>query len=124
VDTDANHAADTGSRRSDRWAAEPTSPSRNPWPPLAAVLVLAAYGLAAVVVSAARGSFELSDGMAKGVIAATPGLAALGSVVAFVGTRRPRLRALGWVVVVLGAILVLVSIAAVAWVLLAFRSFD
>jgi hypothetical protein len=91
---------------------------------VAALVVLAAYALAGLIVVAVRGSIELSDDAAKLVIACVPVLAGLGSVLGFIGARRSSMRALGWVVVVLGGVLVVVSVAAVAWVLLAFRSFD
>jgi hypothetical protein len=122
---DAEHAApgDADRRRSDRWATGSPVRSHNWWVPVASLLVLAAYGLAALIVAAVRDSLELPDEAAKLVIACVPALAGLGSVAGFVGSRRSSLRALAWVVVVLGAVLVVVSIAAVVWVLLAFRTF-
>ena len=111
-------------RRGDRWAGDSPDGVRNWWVPVGGVLLLAAYGLATVIVLAVRGSLDLSDQLAKTVIGCTPALAALGAVCGFIGARRGTLRALAWIVVVLGAILVVVSIAAVAWILLAFRGFD
>jgi hypothetical protein len=119
----ADMSTETELRRSARWASAPGS-SRSWWVPLGAVLVVGAYALATLIVLAVRGSLDLSDDLAKGVIGCTPALAALGAVFGFVGTRRGTLRGLAWIVVVLGAILALVSVAAVASVLLALRSFE
>jgi hypothetical protein len=111
-------------RRSDRWSSEASRPERNGWVVLGTILVLAGYGLAFAVVSAARGSFDLPDDAAKALVAATPAVAGLGSALAFVATRRSSLRPLSWIVVVVGTILVLATIAVVAWLLLALRSFE
>ncbi|MGZ4125032.1 MAG: hypothetical protein ACXVQU_05700 [Actinomycetota bacterium] len=115
---------DTSARRSDRWSSAPDTGSGTLWVVTGAVLVLGGYALALLVVSAARDALDLSDEVGKVLLAATPALAGLGAVLAFVGTRRGSFRLVGWLVVVLGAALVLVSIAAVAWLLLVLRSFD
>ncbi len=114
---------ETQARRSDRWAAEPER-TRNWLVPLGAALVLTGYALAAVVGAAAARSLSLPDGAEIALVAAVPSIAALGSTLALVGARRLTLRALGWVVFAVGLLLVLASIAAVTWVLLALRSFS
>src|SRR5829696_1084517 len=108
-------------RRRDRWSSESPAPERNAWLLMGALLVVAAYGLAFVVASAAQGSIELSDDAGKALVAATPAVAALGSVLSLVATRRSSLRVLSWIVAVVGLLLVLATIAVVAWVLLALR---
>ena len=125
TDTQATDTrAESALRRSDRWSSEPAGAHRNWWVPVGAVLVLAGYGLAALVVRAALGEMELSDEAGKVLVAAAPAAAALGTALAFVGTRRTTLRVLAWIVLAVGLVLVLASIAAVAWVLLALRDFS
>jgi hypothetical protein len=89
-----------------------------------AVLVLAAYALAFVVISAARGDLDLSDELSKILLGVAPALGALGAVLGFIGTRRSSLRGLGWVVFVVGLVLVLATLAAIVWLMLVLRSFD
>ncbi len=91
---------------------------------MGAVLVLAAYGLAAAVVSVARGTIELSDDLGKLLLGLSPALGGLGAVFGFVGARRSSLRGLGWVVFVVGLLLVLATIAAIVWLMLVLRSFE
>jgi len=110
-------------RRRDHWSSESPAPQRNAWLLMGALLVVTAYGLAFLVVSAAQGSIELSDDAGKALVAATPAVAALGSVLSLVATRRSSLRVLSWIVAVVGLLLVLATIAVVAWVLLALRGF-
>jgi hypothetical protein len=114
----------SAARRADRWASEAPAGGRNWWVVVGAILVLAAYGLAAAVVSAARGTVDLSDDLGKLLLGLTPALAALGAVFGFIGTRRSTLRGLGWVVFVVGLLLVLATIAGIVWLMLVLRSFD
>ncbi len=111
-------------RRADRWSSEPPVRGRNWWVVVGALLVLAAYGLAVVVVSAARGELDLSDDLGKIFLGLTPALGGLGAVFGLVGTRHSSLRGLGWVVFVVGLLLVLATIAAIVWLMLVLRSFD
>jgi len=114
----------SGVRRSDRWSSESPERGGNGWVLLGSLLVVAGYGFAIVVVSAARGSIDVSDQVAKALVATTPALAALGAALGVVGTRRSSLRGLAWVVVALGLVLVLATLAAIAWLLLVLRSFE
>jgi hypothetical protein len=54
----------------------------------------------------------------------SPALGGLGAVFGFVGARRSSLRGLGWVVFVVGLLLVLATIAAIVWLMLVLRSFE
>jgi len=124
AEAEARADAPSGVRRSDRWSSEPPERRANGWVLLGSLLVVGGYGLAIVVVSAARGSIDVSDELAKGLVATAPALAALGAAIGFIGTRRSSLRGLAWVVVAVGLVLVLATIAAIAWLLLVLRSFE
>jgi hypothetical protein len=124
MDTDADTQPESGARRSDRWAAETAEPSGGGWAIAAVVLVLAGYGVAALVVAALEGSIDVGDDLALVLVAVAPSLGALGLGSGIVGARRRSLRWLAWIGIVLGALLVLATIAAVTAVVLAMRSFS
>jgi hypothetical protein len=109
---------ETQVQRSDRWAVE-SRRSRNWWPAVAAVLVAAGYVVAVLVAASARGSFELSDDAQVALVGTAPSLGVLGALLAFVGTRRTRLVAVSWLVLVLGVLLVVASLGVLAMILMA-----
>lgn len=109
---------ETQVQRSDRWAVE-SRRSRNWWAAVAAVLVAAGYAVAVLVAASARGSFELSDDAQVALVGTAPSLGVIGALLAFVGTRRTTLRLLSWLVFVLAAMLLAVTLVLLAMVLLA-----
>jgi hypothetical protein len=109
---------DVATHRADRWTAEPRR-SRNWWTVVAAVCVLAAYAAAAVAAASVRGSIALTDDAQVALVGASPSLGIAGVLLALVGTRRTTLRAFSWLVLALGALLVVVAVALLATVLLA-----
>jgi hypothetical protein len=115
---------ETSSRRSDRWAAEPTEPRPNWWAILGVVAVLAGYAVAALVAAIVKDAVDVGDDVGLFLVGATPALGALGVVLGIVGARRDRLRWLAWIAIVLGVLLVIVSLAAIVAVTLAFRTFS
>jgi hypothetical protein len=124
MDTGAETEAENGVRRSDRWAAEPAEASRNWWSVLGIVCVLAGYGVAASVAAIVKGTIEFGDDAGLVLVGTTPALGALGMTLGFVGRRRDGLHWLAWLAILLGAVLLIASIGAVVWVLLAFRTFS
>jgi hypothetical protein len=114
----------TESRRGDRWAAEATVRSSNASAVVGLVAVAAGYALAALVAAAARGSVRIGDDVGLAVVGAAPALGVLGAALGLVGTRRPRLRWLGWIDVVLGAALAIASVTLLVALVLALRSFS
>jgi hypothetical protein len=116
---------ETETRRSDRWPAEAVeSSSLNWWPVLAVVLVLAGYGVAALVAAIVNGDVEFGDRAGVALVGAAPSLGALGIALGIVGARRVGLRWLAWIAVLLGVVLVLGSILVIGAVVLAFRTFS
>jgi hypothetical protein len=124
MDTGAETQAENGVRRSDRWTAEPAEASLNWWPILGIVCVLAGYGVAASVAAIVKGTIEFGDDAGLVLVGTTPALGALGMTLGFVGRRRDGLHWLAWLAIFLGAVLLITSIGAVVWVLLALRTFS
>ncbi len=81
--------------------------------------VAAGYFVAVAVAASARGSVALSDDAQIALVGAAPALGVLGSLLAFAGTRRPTLRAVSWLVLTLGVLLLIVTLAVVGMVLVA-----
>jgi hypothetical protein len=115
---------ETEARRGDRWAAEPAASTRNWWPVLAVLLVLAGYGVAAVVAAIVQGDVEFGDRAGLTLVAVAPSLGALGTVVGIVGARREGLRWLAWIAIGLGVLLMAGAILVIGAVVLAYRSFS
>jgi hypothetical protein len=113
---------ETQTRRSDRWASEPSEPATNWWAVLAVLLALAGCGVAALVAAAVKGSVEIGDDAGLVLVGVAPSLGTLGVVLGIVGTRRGSLRWLAWLGVALGSVLVLVTIAAVTAVVVSMRT--
>lgn len=109
---------DVDARRSDRWAAEPDA-RRNGWSIVAAVLVLAAYVAAGLGAASVGGSVALSDDAQLGLVGAAPGLAVVGAILSWVGSRRPTLRVVSWLVFALAILLLAVAAGLLALLLLA-----
>lgn len=124
MDTDAETQAENTPRRSDRWAAEPADAGANWWALLGILAVLCGYAVAVLVAAIVKGSVQVGDEAGLTFVGATPALAALGVALGLVGRRRDGLRWLAWLAVVLGALLVIASIAVVIVVTLAFRTFS
>jgi hypothetical protein len=114
----------TRPRRSDRWSAEPAEPSVNWWAILGVLVVVTAYGVAALVGAIVRGDVVFDDDVGLLFVGVAPSLAALGVVFGIVGARRYGLRWLAWVAIVLGTLLVGASVLVIGAVVIAFRNFS
>jgi hypothetical protein len=122
MDADARADAESGARRSDRWAAEPAGSGVNWWAILGVLAVLAGYAAAALVVAVVKETVRMGDDAALALFGATPALGALGMTLGLVGRRREGVHWLAWLAIVLGAVLVLASLAAIVAVTVAFRT--
>jgi hypothetical protein len=122
MDADARADAESGGRRSDRWAAEPSEPGLNWWAILGIVCVLAGYGVAVLVAAIVKGDAEVGDDAGLVLVGLTPALGALGLILGLVGRGREGLHWLAWLAIVFGAVLVVASLAAIVAVTIAFRT--
>jgi hypothetical protein len=123
MEADADTHSESNARR-DRWAAEPAASGVNWWAIVGVLAVLAGCAAAALVAAAVKETVQIGDDAALGLVGAAPALAALGVVLGLVGRRRDGLHWLAWLAIVLGAMLVIGSIAAIMAVTIAFRTFS